>query len=58
MINHLGPTQVMKAPERSATMAANSIGLARSKYSADTTSEKLIQLYSQISTGVVPVQKS
>jgi len=52
-----GLMQVMNAPEQRATMAANAIGLARSKYSAEAMGEKLVQLYSQISTGVVPVQK-
>lgn len=52
-----GLMQVLNAPEQRATMAANAIGLARSKYSAEAMGEKLVQLYSQISTGVVPVQK-
>lgn len=51
-----GLMQVMNAPEKRATMVANAIGLARSKYSAEAMGEKLIQLYSQLSTGVVPVQ--
>lgn len=51
-----GLMQVMNEPEQRAAMAANATTLAQSKFSVEVMGEKLVQLYSQISSGVEPVQ--